>query len=60
MTHAAVCTVCDLREEAEDYVAASLVVEEHEEKTGHEVDVLPVGFENGDEVRADGGKYECW
>jgi len=43
--HAAVCSECDFREEAEDYIAASLAVEQHEEETGHETDVLPVTFE---------------
>ncbi|MDZ7689229.1 MAG: hypothetical protein U5J64_11080 [Halobacteriales archaeon] len=43
--HAAVCSVCDFREEAADYIAATLLVDRHEEKTGHEVDVLPVTFE---------------
>jgi len=60
MTHAAVCEDCDLRETAEDYIAASLVVEDHEKRTGHDADVLPVTFDNGEEAAADGGKYECW
>jgi len=62
MTHATICDDCEFREETADYVAATLVRDDHEGKTGHTARVLPVTFnEAGKEPATDGGeKYEWW